>query len=146
MDLLLHNIDPKGDVLLVLRNPNAPLAVWTDSASSPVSPAPDFSKLLAQKPQDAKSGKKMRAKAKKKARSNLSFESVDPGYEPMPSPEPEDEPAPIPVPEDAPLSENSLDLENVLESDEEPEEPAAEEPAVKNNASHVSNQVHPISL
>ncbi|KAK1990843.1 hypothetical protein LX36DRAFT_620201 [Colletotrichum falcatum] len=31
VDEIVHAVDPQGDVVLVLRNPNAPFAVWKDS-------------------------------------------------------------------------------------------------------------------
>ncbi|KAK1971930.1 hypothetical protein LY78DRAFT_11921 [Colletotrichum sublineola] len=103
VDEIAHVVDPGGDVVLVLRNPKAPFAVWKDFYWEP----------------QPKTSKKDKKKKKKKKRHS----------EPIPG-APDDEPAAEPVPawpDDEPIAEAPFE-ESVPEPAEEPmPEPAIHE-------------------
>jgi hypothetical protein len=106
MSRIVHELDPGGDVMLILRNPNAPFAVWDENVEPLAAPTFGFSDHSFLTLFSNKSKKKK----KKKDKGGIpSFKSLDPGDGPKPPPEepaPEEPPHEEPPHEDAPVPED----------------------------------------
>jgi hypothetical protein len=103
MESTVYELDPDGDVELILRNANAPFAVWDESEEPPVPFVSDLWGTLG--PQFRR---KTSEKAGKAKQAKPSFESLDRGHatEPEDVLAPEDDPVPEeePIPNEEPAS------------------------------------------
>lgn len=102
MNNKIHEVDPDGDVMLILKSPNAPFAVWDDVELTNAGPSPP--KLRAMKKKENKI-KKRECKAH-----FAMFGSVDPGHGPQASPEHESD---IEDSEGSLIIEDLSNLENI---------------------------------
>lgn len=111
MGSTVHELDPDGDVELILRNENAPFAVWGESEEPPVTLGFESCRESSGKAGKANQTKlsfesldpgnepkdeprrKTSGKGRKANRTKSAFTSLDPGHEPADEPEPEGEPA-----------------------------------------------------